>query len=90
MVAASTAPGVDQQVINVGSGKATSIRELVRMVKNITGTNPEVVYNPRTDRGPDRMCADLALAREKLGYQPSIPLETGLQLTLDQDPRLRI
>jgi len=89
MVAAATAPEINQMIINIGSGRDTSVRELVRMVMEITGKHPEVVYNPRTERGPNRMCADLTLAREKLGYQPTIPLEIGLGLTLERDPRLR-
>lgn len=89
MVAAATAPEINQMIINIGSGQDTSVRELVRMVMEITGNHPEIVYNPRTERGPNRMCADLTLAREKLGYQPTIPLEIGLGLTLERDPRLR-
>jgi UDP-glucose 4-epimerase len=89
MVAAATAPEINQMIINVGSGRDTSVRELVRMVLEITGKHPEVVFNPRTERGPNRMCADLTLAREKLGYQPTTPLEIGLGLTLERDPRLR-
>ncbi len=89
MVASATAPEINQMIINVGSGRDTSVRELVRMVLEISGKHPEVVFNPRTERGPNRMCADLALAREKLGYQPTTPLEIGLGLTLERDPRLR-
>ncbi len=89
MVAAATAPEINQAIINIGSGRDTSVRELVRMVLEITGKHPEVVFNPRTERGPNRMCADLTLAREKLGYQPTTHLEIGLGLTLERDPRLR-
>ena len=88
MVAAATAPEINQMIINIGSGRDTSVRELVRMVLEITGKHPEVVYNPRTERGPNRMCADLTLAREKLGYQPTTPLEIGLGYTLERDPQL--
>ena len=35
------------------------------------------------------MCADLSLAREKLGYQPRFSLEEGLRLTLERDPRFQ-
>ncbi len=89
MIAASTAPGVDRLTINVGSGQETSVRELVRLVIAVTGTSPEVVYNPRSDSGPGRMCADLTLAADRLNYRPSISLETGIRLTLERDPRLR-
>lgn len=89
MIAAATAPGLDNAVINVGSGTETSVRELVRLVIEITESKSEVVYNPRTSPGVSRMCADLSLAREKLGYQPRISLSEGLRLTLERDPRFR-
>lgn len=90
MIAASTAPGVDQMTINVGSGVETSVRDLVKVVISVTGSEPEVVYNPRSDGGPARMCADLRRAAALLNYHPSISLETGLRLTLERDPRLRL
>lgn len=90
MVAASTAPGVNNLVINIGSGQETSIRELIRLVTEVTRGSPEVVYNPRSERGPGHMCADIRLAREKLNYSPGIPLETGLRLTLERDARFKV
>ncbi|GIV63378.1 MAG: NAD-dependent epimerase/dehydratase family protein [Chloroflexota bacterium] len=89
MIAASTAPGVDQMTINVGSGVETSVRDLVKVVISVTGSEPEVVYNPRSDGGPARMCADLKRAASLLNYHPSISLETGVRLTLERDSRLR-
>jgi UDP-glucose 4-epimerase len=89
MVAAATAPDINQRIINVGSGKDTSVRELVHLVLEVTGGTPEIVYSPRSERGPARMCADLSQAREKLGYQPQVSLRQGLVFTLERDERLR-
>lgn len=89
MCAAATAPGVNDLVINVGSGVETSVRELARLAREITGGNPEVVFNTRNDGGPPRMCADLTLAREKLAYSPAVSLEVGLRNTYEIDVRLQ-
>ena len=89
LVAAATAPEINQQIINIGSGRDTSVRELVHLVVEVTGGNPEMVYSPRNERGPARMCADISLAREKLGYQPQVSLRQGLVFTLERDGRLR-
>jgi UDP-glucose 4-epimerase len=89
LIAAATASRVNKRIINVGSGRDVSIRELARKVVEITGREPEIVYNPRNDSGPARMCADLTLAQELLGYVPQVPLETGLRLTLERDSRLQ-
>lgn len=87
MIAAATAPGLNHAVINVGSGTETSIRDLVRLVLETTNSKSEVIYNPRTDPGVSRMCADLTLTREKLGYRPRVSLSEGLRLTLERDTR---
>jgi UDP-glucose 4-epimerase len=89
MVAAATAPGLDNAVVNVGSGTETSVKELVRLVVEMTGSKAEVIYNPRNAPGVSRMRADLTLVYDKLGYQPRISLTEGLRLTLDRDLRFR-
>jgi nucleoside-diphosphate-sugar epimerase len=88
MMAAATAPGINHLVINIGSGVETSVRELVRLVMEVTAAKTEVIENPRTDPGVSRMCADISLGREKLGYQPRFSLADGLRLTLERDARL--
>jgi UDP-glucose 4-epimerase len=89
MVAAATAPNIDGMVINIGSGQETSITELIECVQDVTGSNAEVIYNPKTSGGVSRLCADLTLAKEKLNYRPSIALAEGLRLTLKRDPRFK-
>ena len=89
MVAAATAPNIDGIVINIGSGTETSISDLIRCVQDVTGSNAEVIYNPKTSGGVSRLCADLTLAKEKLNYRPSIGLVDGLRLTLKRDPRFK-
>jgi UDP-glucose 4-epimerase len=89
MVAAATAPGLDNAVVNVGSGTETSVKELVRLVVEMTGSKAEVIYNPRTAPGVSRMRADLTLVYDKLGYKPRVSLTEGLRLTLERDMRFR-
>jgi len=89
MVTSATASGVDQQIINIGSGVETSVRELARLVVQATGTKPEEIYNPLKYGGADRMCADISKAHEKLNYLPLIPLDVGLRLTLERDPQFQ-
>jgi nucleoside-diphosphate-sugar epimerase len=63
------------------------VRELVRLVLEVTRSKAEVIVNKKTDPGVSRMCADLRLAKEKLGYQPRTSLAEGLRLTLERDAR---
>lgn len=85
MVAASVAPDVNTLTINVGSGSEVSVRDLAKMVAEVTGGNPEIVYNPRNEGGLSRLCADLTLAQDKLGYQPKTSLLEGLKTTLERE-----
>ena len=89
MVASATAPGIDGMVINVGSGTETSVREIVESILELTSSNAEVIYAPRSDSGVSSMCADLSLAKKKLSYSPRTSLEEGLKKTLEKDPRFQ-
>jgi UDP-glucose 4-epimerase len=89
MVAAATAPNINGLTINVGSGKETSIRDLVKAVQGATGNESDALYNSKTSSGVSRLCADVSLASQKLNYRPSISLAEGLRLTLKRDPRFK-
>ena len=89
LVAAATAPSINGLVINIGSGKETSITELIKCVQDVTGNNAEVIHNSKTSGGVSRLCADLSLASQKLNYRASIGLAEGLRLTLKRDPRFK-
>ena len=89
LMAAATAPNLDGAVINVGSGTETSVKELVKSIVEVTGSNADIIYNPKTSSGVSRMCADLSIAAQKLNYKPSISLGDGLRLILQRDSRFR-
>lgn len=84
LVAASVVEDIKSEIINIGSGTETSVRELARLVIDITGGKPEEVYNPRISGGLSQMRADITRAGEILSYVPLIPLEMGLRLTLEK------
>lgn len=87
LTAAASAQTVNHLVINVGSGQATSVRELAAQVESVAGASLDVIYSQSESGGVSQMCADLTLAGAKLNYQPRISLAEGLRLTLERDPR---
>ena len=89
LVACTTAQGLNGRVINVGSGTETSVRDLSRMVIEVTEGKPEEVYNHRISGGVSRMCADLTLAKELLNFEPKTDLKKGLQQTVELDPQFK-
>lgn len=69
----------DYQAINVGTGKATSVREICRLLAVGLGKSvePEIVSKYR--EGDIRHCvADISRARALLGYEPNVSLEQGI------------
>ena len=89
MVAAATAPSINRQVLNIGSGQETSIRSLAQYVVETVGSGADWIYMGDQDPGPSRMCADLTRAKQKLGYQPRVSLQEGLGLMVSKDPRFQ-
>ncbi|MCK5317432.1 MAG: NAD-dependent epimerase/dehydratase family protein [Anaerolineales bacterium] len=89
MIAAASAPTINRSVINIGSGTETSIKALGQSVLEAVGVKSEWIYKEDQDAGPSRMCADIQLAREKLGYRPRFSLQKGLALMISKDSRFR-
>jgi UDP-glucose 4-epimerase len=89
LIKAATAPAIDQQIINVGSGVETPVSGLIEQIAQVTATKANVLYNSDASRGIARLVADLHKARQLLGYEPSTDLATGLQKLLVEDPLFR-
>ncbi len=89
MVAAASAPTINRSVINIGSGTETSIQSLGQAVLEAAGIKSEWIYREDQDTGPSRMCADIRLAKETLGYRPRFSLQEGLERMISKDPRFR-
>jgi UDP-glucose 4-epimerase len=87
LVAAATAPDVDRQVINIGSGIETSLNKLVMDIEQVTGQEIDPLYSTGQPGGVERMRADLARAKALLGFTPKVTLQDGLRLTLEYDSR---
>lgn len=87
LLAAATAPDIDREVINVGSGRETSITELAAAVGQVIGRSLDPIYNPAQAPGVQRMCADLTNSRALLGFEPQVALSEGLRRTVADDPR---
>lgn len=70
------------EVINVGTGRRTNIRELAEKLARAFGTDPvPPVFEPARPGDPRDSQADIARARQILGYEPVASLEEGLSET---------
>jgi UDP-glucuronate decarboxylase len=69
--------------INIGNPVEHSMLEIAQKVLAITGSRSQLVTRPLPSDDPRQRCPDITLAREKLGgWQPSVPLDEGLALTV--------
>jgi UDP-glucose 4-epimerase len=78
LVATATAKPADGQIINIGSGQAVSMRDLIRVVGKAAGTSLEPIYRMQKSGGVSQMQADITMAHQLLGYSPQVSLEQGL------------
>lgn len=83
---AGQAPEIEGKTINLGSGKAIRIGELVDQIIDLTGKKLNVALDNNRLRPPksevQRLISDNTLARELLGWNPQIDLREGLTRTI--------
>jgi dTDP-L-rhamnose 4-epimerase len=67
------------KAINVGSGRAVTVREVASTLAEVLGTPVEPQVSGKFRVGDVRHCfADVSLAREVLGYEPAVTFEAGM------------
>lgn len=62
--------GAPSGVMNLGTGQGYSVREVVRMVEDVTGKKPPVRECPRRPGDPPELVADPSKAMAELGWTP--------------------
>jgi UDP-glucose 4-epimerase len=86
-VLALTADATDE-FFNIGIGVKTTIRELVDLLLEITGTDLEPEYLPQEQMFVTHRVGSTEKAEEMLGFRATIPLEEGLRSVVEwrRDP----
>jgi UDP-glucuronate decarboxylase len=74
--------GLKGEVINVGSDREVKILDLAETVIRLTGSRSKVKFLPPRPDDPPRRAADVSKARRLLNWEPRIPLEEGLRITI--------
>jgi nucleoside-diphosphate-sugar epimerase len=68
--------------VNVGNPTEFTMLELAELVLALTGSSSAVVRRPLPSDDPKLRRPDISLARDALGWEPSIPLREGLARTV--------
>lgn len=68
--------------INVGNPAEIPMVALAELVRELTGTASPIVFKSLPVDDPMQRCPDIALARSTLGWEPTVDLRRGLELTI--------
>ncbi|RBI61651.1 UDP-glucose 4-epimerase [halophilic archaeon] len=71
------------EAFNVGTGESVTVRELAETVRDVAGSDSDIVHTDPRPGDIDHSEADVSKARERLGYEPTVSLRDGLESLLD-------
>ena len=69
--------------INMGNCGEFTMLELAEKVIRLTNSSSKLIFKPLPPDDPRQRRPDIALAKEKLAWQPSVSLEEGLKKTIE-------
>ena len=69
--------------VNIGNPDERSMLDLAHFVLEVTGSSSEIVFRPLPTDDPTRRCPDITLARNELGWSPTVGLREGIQRTIE-------
>ncbi len=68
--------------VNLGNPGEFTVLELARLVLELTSSKSEIQFGPLPGDDPKRRKPDITLARQTLGWEPTVKLEEGLFTTI--------
>jgi UDP-glucose 4-epimerase len=84
LVTASRLPGLEGEVIDIGSGELHTVAEIVRMLAAATGATVDAQFGRLPDRAAEQVqAADTERALRLLGWTATTSLEEGLAVTVE-------
>ena len=72
----------DADPVNIGTAMEITIRELVELIRDLTGFEGEIVWDATKPDGQPRRMLDTSRAKERFGFEAQIGFEEGLRRTI--------
>ena len=69
--------------VNIGNPGEYTILELAQKIQQMVNPNAEIIYKPLPQDDPKQRQPDITRAKKYLGWEPSVPLQEGLKLTIE-------
>jgi len=80
---AAAAKSTQGKVINIACGQSVTIHQVITTINRLLGTDLQPRYAPPRAGDILHSQADIALAREVIGYEPHIMFEDGLARAIE-------
>ena len=68
--------------VNLGNPVEYRIADLAEQIRRLTGSKSKIVFKSLPSDDPKQRRPDIGLAQKLLGWEPKVPLETGLKKTI--------
>jgi UDP-glucuronate decarboxylase len=69
--------------VNLGNPHEVSILSIAQRVIEMSGSKSEIVFHPLPEDDPKMRCPDITRAKSFLEWQPFVPLDKGLEKTIE-------
>ncbi len=69
--------------VNCGNPCEYTMLELAELIIKLTNSKSEIAFKPLPHDDPKQRKPDISLAKSKLNWKPKIPLDEGIQKTID-------
>ncbi|MEM1170278.1 MAG: GDP-mannose 4,6-dehydratase [Cyanobacteria bacterium P01_H01_bin.35] len=69
--------------VNIGNPGEYTILELAQKIQEMVNPDAEITYKPLPQDDPKQRQPDITRAKKYLGWEPTVPLEEGLKLTIE-------
>jgi UDP-glucose 4-epimerase len=69
------------KIYNFGSGEPTSVNDIIKILREVSGRDFKVVYRPSRSADVPKNFLDISRAKNQLGWKPAIELKDGIQKT---------
>lgn len=82
LIALGEVENIDGEVINLGNPDEKTMSQLATIIKDMTGSDSEIIYHTIDEDDPKKRQPDISKAQKLLGWEPKIALTEGLRETI--------
>ncbi len=82
LTAARETPGIHEP-FNIGTQEERTMLEFAHLVRDLVGSESEIVHRPAASDDPKQRRPDASRAKAILGWEPTVSVEDGLRITIE-------